>query len=124
MNLAINKNKNNKSVELAGLKVIMVQKSELQAIYFKASYEEIQKVLVMKRKKDIEVEVKRDYTNKLGLANEKNLIDLVYKKMIPSYYYKDIWSVYGSTSHLSLNLRMCRITFILRLSFNEKLMCD
>lgn len=64
------------------------QKSEPRAIYFKTSYEEteFQKALVIKRKKDIDVEVKRAYTNKPGLADRKksDLIDLVNKKMTPS----------------------------------------
>ncbi|KAL3266313.1 hypothetical protein HHI36_010491 [Cryptolaemus montrouzieri] len=72
MNLVINKDENNKSVELAGLQVIMVQKSEPRAIYSKTSYEEteFQKALVIKRKK-IDVKVKTAYTNKPGLADRK-----------------------------------------------------
>ncbi|CAF4935247.1 unnamed protein product [Pieris macdunnoughi] len=71
--------------------MIKVIKDDARANYYKNSYyaeEEFKRAMVIKKKKDIDIEVKKPYTTKPGLAKRKkaDLMELINKNHIPRYY--------------------------------------
>lgn len=95
MNFAILKDEDNNTVKLAGVKVIKVQSSDPDAIFFKQSYadELFKKAIVVKKKRNhnsqsINLDLQKAYFQKPGLAERKraDLMDLVNKNLIPRYH--------------------------------------
>ncbi|CAG4974187.1 unnamed protein product [Parnassius apollo] len=95
MNFAIMKDEDNNTVKLAGLKIIKVQSSDPDAIFFKESYadELFKKAIVVKKNRNrnsqsIHLDLQKAYLQKPGLAERKkaDLMDLVNKNLIPRYH--------------------------------------
>lgn len=90
MNFKLQKDEKNNPVKLMGVQVIKVQKDEPYAIFFKNSYseEQFKKATAIKKKKDRNIELKKAYIQKPGLAERKksDLMDLVRKNLIPRYH--------------------------------------
>lgn len=82
-------------MKLAGLKIIKVQSSDPDAIFFKESYAEelFKKAIVVKKKRNynsqsINLDFQKAYLHKPGLAERKkaDLMDLVNKNLILRYH--------------------------------------
>lgn len=95
MNFTITKNKDSNTVTLAGLKMIKVQRSDPDAIFFKESYADklFKKAIVVKKKRNhdsqsVNLDLQKAYLQKPGLAERKkaDLMDLVNKNLIPRYH--------------------------------------
>ncbi|KAL0833092.1 hypothetical protein ABMA28_001202 [Loxostege sticticalis] len=95
MNFNLTKDEDNNTVKLAGLKVIKVQRTDQDAIFFKESYADklFKKAIVIRRKKSynnesLNMDLKKAYLRKPGLAERKkaDLMDLVNKNLIPRYH--------------------------------------
>ncbi|KAH9639862.1 hypothetical protein HF086_015713 [Spodoptera exigua] len=85
----------NNTVKLAGLKMVKVQSSDPDAIFFKESYadELFKKAIVVRKKRyhnnqTINLDLQKAYLQKPGLAERKkaDLMDLVNKNLIPRYH--------------------------------------
>lgn len=92
MSFAIQKDDENVPVKISEVKMIKVIKDDARAIYYKNSYteEEFKRAIVIKKKKEIDnnIEVKKAYTTKPGIAKRKkaDLMELINKNHIPRYY--------------------------------------
>ncbi|CAG4981571.1 unnamed protein product [Parnassius apollo] len=89
------KDEDNNTVKLAGLKMIKVQSSDPDAIFFKESYaDELFKKAIGGEKnrnrnsQSIHLDLQKAYLQKPGLAERKkaDLMDLVNKNLIPRYH--------------------------------------
>lgn len=86
----IQKDDANDVVKFCDLKVIKIKQDDIRAIHFKNSYadEDFKRAVVIKKRKEINVDVKKAYTAKPGISQKKkaDLMELVNKNLIPRYY--------------------------------------
>ncbi|CAG5020883.1 unnamed protein product [Parnassius apollo] len=90
MGVNITKDEEGNTIKFADLKVVKVDKNHPRAIFFKTSYEqqEFKKAEVIRKKKSVDVEVKKAYDVKPALNKKKKdgLLELIRKNAIPRYY--------------------------------------
>ncbi|CAH1640746.1 unnamed protein product [Spodoptera littoralis] len=89
-NFNLTKDEDNHVVKLPEVRVIRVSKDDTNAIFYKNSYAEtdFKKAVVLRKKRNNNIEIKNLYNNKPGLAERKksDLMDLINKKLIPGVH--------------------------------------
>lgn len=90
INFNLTKDEDNHVVKLSEVRVIRVSKDDTNAIFYKNSYAEtdFKKAVVLRKKRNNNIEIKNVYNNKPGIAERKksDLMDLINKKLIPGVH--------------------------------------
>lgn len=90
MGLNITKNEDNELVKFSDIKILKIEKLSPQVLYYKHSYsdETFKKAVIIRKKKNPEIVIKKAYDSKPGISERKkaDLLDLLNKNVIPKYY--------------------------------------
>lgn len=83
-------NTENEAVKFMSIKIMKVEKQSPSSIFYKTSYSqaEFKEAIVIRRKKTVAVELKKEFSAKPGISEKKkeDLLYLVKKNCIPSFY--------------------------------------
>ncbi|XP_045446690.1 uncharacterized protein LOC123654873 [Melitaea cinxia] len=90
MGVNLTKDEEGNSVKIGNIKILKIEKDNPRILFYKNSYgeEEFKKAEIIRKKKRIDVNVKKAYDCKPGISDRKkaDLLDLLNKNLIPQFY--------------------------------------